>query len=101
MDFIVCCWGLEFVYDIWANLKQASPSPLRPGCSVESLGLTINQYNRIADPGFSYDAAGNLTAEPGKSYAFDAENRMKSALTVNYTYDGNGKRVQKSNGKLY
>jgi RHS repeat-associated protein len=35
------------------------------------------------------------------SYAYDAENRMTSAAGVSYSYDGDGKRVAKSNGKLY
>src|SRR5437879_10442257 len=32
---------------------------------------------------------------------YDVGNRMKAAAGVTYTYDGDGKRVQKSNGKLY
>jgi RHS repeat-associated protein len=34
-------------------------------------------------------------------YTYDAENHLVTAAAVNYTYDGDGKRVQKSNGKLY
>ncbi|MGH9532896.1 MAG: RHS repeat-associated core domain-containing protein [Terriglobales bacterium] len=32
---------------------------------------------------------------------YDAENRLTIAAGVTYTYDGDGKRVKKSNGKLY
>jgi RHS repeat-associated protein len=32
---------------------------------------------------------------------YDAENRMTATAGVTYTYDGDGKRVKKSNGKLY
>jgi RHS repeat-associated protein len=59
--------------------------------------------NRITRAGFVYDAAGNLTAEPGKSYTYDAENRMVTAtvggvVTSQYVYDGNGRRVKKITG---
>ncbi|MHB8652646.1 MAG: hypothetical protein ACYDA9_02075 [Terriglobia bacterium] len=35
------------------------------------------------------------------SYTYDAENHQTSAAGVSYTYDGDGKRVEKSNGKIY
>ena len=35
------------------------------------------------------------------TYGWDAESEIKSAGGVNYTYDGDGNRVQKSNGKIY
>lgn len=34
-------------------------------------------------------------------YAYDAENHLVSTAGVNYTYDGDGKRVMKSNGVIY
>jgi RHS repeat-associated protein len=34
-------------------------------------------------------------------FSYDAENRLLTAGGVNYTYDGDGKRVRKSSGKLY
>ncbi len=50
--------------------------------------------NRITNS--SYDAAGNLLADGGNAYGFDAENHIK---TVNgaqaYVYDGEGRRVRK------
>jgi RHS repeat-associated protein len=92
-------------YDIWGNLKIISPDPSRPGCSVPGLGLTVNTKNQIADPGFAYDAAGNLTATPnpgGLAMQYDAENRITTTSAgVTYTYDGDGKRVKKSDGTLY
>jgi len=57
--------------------------------------------NRITRDGFLYDAAGNLIAEPGgKSFTFDAENRIVRAtgaggVTSQYVYDGIGNRVKK------
>ena len=35
------------------------------------------------------------------SYAWNAESEIKTGGGVNYTYDGDGNRVQKSNGKIY
>lgn len=61
--------------------------------------------------GYTYDSAGNQTSTGSRqslgaqanTYAYDAENRLKSANigntgTVTYTYDGEGRRVQKTVG---
>ncbi len=37
----------------------------------------------------------------GGSYTYDAENHLVSTAGVNYTYDGDGERVEKSNGEIY
>jgi RHS repeat-associated protein len=105
------CWGQLFGsmsgstyvsgYDSWANLKTITPDPSRPACATAALSKTINAYNKVIDSGFGYDSAGNMTAQPGLTSAFNAENQMTSAAGVTYTYDGDGKRVKKSNGKLY
>lgn len=62
--------------------------------------------NHIADSGWSYDAAGNVTADPSPAtYAYDFENHQKyfcanttsacsSGTTMAYLYDGDGNRVQ-------
>lgn len=34
-------------------------------------------------------------------YGYNAESEIKSAAGVNYTYDGDGNRVEKSSGKIY
>jgi RHS repeat-associated protein len=55
-----------------------------------------------ATTGFSYDASGNVLADGTNTYAWNAESQIKTAIGgVNYTYDGDGDRVQKSNGKIY
>ncbi|MGB6961185.1 MAG: RHS repeat-associated core domain-containing protein [Candidatus Acidiferrum sp.] len=61
--------------------------------------MTTN--NRVNNAGFSYDIAGNVLTDASFAYTWDAESQLKSAAGVNYTYDGDGRRVQKSNGKLY
>ena len=51
---------------------------------------------------YSYDANGNTLSDPsGKSYSWDFENRLVSAVvpgtgTVNFKYDPFGRRIQKS-----
>jgi hypothetical protein len=43
-----------------------------------------------------------MTSDGSLSSTYDAENRITSTNAgVNYTYDGDGKRIAKSNGKLY
>jgi RHS repeat-associated protein len=95
------CWGETFGYDVWGNLLTIGAiTPQYNGCVQESLSVTATTKNQIS--GHTYDAAGNLTTAPGMgSYTYDAENRMTATVGVTYTYDGDGRRVQKSNGKLY
>jgi uncharacterized protein RhaS with RHS repeats len=70
-------------------------------CSAPTLSVGVNTNNQITNTSFAYDAAGNLTGDGSFSYTWDVESRMKSAAGVNYTYDGDDRRVVKSNGKLY
>jgi RHS repeat-associated protein len=104
------CWGETFGYDIWANLLSIGGiQPTYNGCTQENLGVTVTTKNQLS--GYCYDAAGNLVLNstcpqpPGTpftpTYSYDAENRMTATAGVTYTYDGDGKRVKKSNGKLY
>src|SRR4029077_12563104 len=100
------CWGEQYGYDAWGNLLSiAGITPQYTGCTQESgFTNTMTGNNQIA--GFCYDAAGNLLAQSkppclSPSYAYNAENQLKSTAGVTYTYDGDGKRVEKSNGKLY
>ncbi|MFZ5927626.1 MAG: RHS repeat domain-containing protein [Acidobacteriota bacterium] len=57
--------------------------------------------NRLVNAllGIQYDAAGNLTAIGGFTFAYDAENRLVSStlnsVTTTYAYDGEGRRVKK------
>jgi RHS repeat-associated protein len=92
------CWGQGFGYDRWANLLTATVTK----CSAPSLNVTVNSAtNRINSSGFTYDAAGAMTTEGATTYAWNDANQITTAAGVTYTYDGNGLRVKKSNGKLY
>ena len=100
------CWGEQYGYDAWGNLETITSPSGYSSCALPdnlSLGISTNN-NQI--PGYTYDAAGNLITIPGTggaSYKYNAEGQLYSAVTagVTYTYDGDGKRVEKSSGTLY
>jgi RHS repeat-associated protein len=91
------CWGLSFGYDRWANYLAARVSQ----CSAYALSLSVNSNNQITTTGFTYDLAGRMTSDGSNSYSWNAENQIKSAAGITYSYDGDGLRVMKSSGKIY
>ena len=50
--------------------------------SAPALSVAVNSSNRITNAGFTYDAAGNMTADGSGTYAYDAENRLTSTAGV-------------------
>src|SRR5439155_1829793 len=94
------CWGLSFGYDGWNNLLSSTVSG-PAGCGEPlPLNVSVGTTNRIS--GFCYDAAGNLLDQAAcpsgaHAYTYNAENQLISAGGVTYTYDGDGRRVEKSN----
>lgn len=102
------CWGETYGIDAWANLSSlALPSIYSTSCGHDTpFSYTIGNNNQLpSGSGFTYDAAGNLMASGTGSYAHNAENQMTSAdvggVTTTYSYDGDGRRVQKSSGTIY
>ena len=94
------CWGEKYNYDAWANLTSISAQVGYTGCVQESgMSISAGGNNRISS--FSYDGSGNTLSDSVYSYAWNAESEMSSGAGVNYVYDGDGNRVEKSNGKLY
>ncbi|MBZ5527084.1 MAG: hypothetical protein LAN71_04165 [Acidobacteriia bacterium] len=96
------CWGETYGVDAWGNLQSiaATTNTNYTGCSQESgFSRAADGYNHLV--GFSYDLSGNTTSDSVYSYNWNAESQLKSTNSVNYLYDGNGRRVSKSNGKLY
>jgi RHS repeat-associated protein len=69
---------------------------------VNTLSVGINSAkNQINTGGYQYDSAGNLTNDPTPLvYTWDAEERLTSVAGVSYTYDGRGRRVEKSSGVM-
>ncbi len=98
------CWGQSIPtngtgYDRYGNLLTINSSQ----CSAPTLSLSVNTYNQVTNSGYTYDASGNMTHDASYSYAWNAENELKSfAGSYNYTYDGDHKRVENSyNGYYY
>jgi RHS repeat-associated protein len=98
------CFGFQFTYDAFTNLTATSILSGYTSCSLTTpyaFSITVNNNNQITTSGFSYDASGNLMNDGFNSYAYNAESEVKTAAGVTYTYDGDGNRIQKSNGKIY
>jgi hypothetical protein len=55
------CWGQSFGDDRYGNLTTVNVTQ----CSVPTLSLSVNNKNRIANSGFSYDASGDMTVDGG------------------------------------
>lgn len=88
-------WQQTYEYDRYGNRTKVND------LAGDHL-LPINEANnQINMPGVVvYDGAGNVKTDvDGKTYEYDAENHMISAVvgdvTTNYYYDGQGKRVKK------
>jgi RHS repeat-associated protein len=92
----VDCWGQNFGYDRWGNLLTLGITK----CSGTSLNLSVTN-NKITSSGYSYNSSGDMLNDAVNTYTYDAEQRLTSAAGVNYTYDGRGLRVEKSNGTWY
>jgi YD repeat-containing protein len=96
------CWGENFTIDSWGNLTNRSVSQ----CVGEALTAPTTNSNQIS--GYCYDKGGNMLGTNGcpslpytPTYFYDAENRLRTFSGINYIYDGDGNRVEKSNGTLY
>jgi RHS repeat-associated protein len=89
-------WGLSYAYDVYGNLLQQNVTL----GSAPMLNVTVNGKNQISNSGFSYDPAGNLTADGTHTYQFDAAGRLKSldATGATYSYDVNNLRLTKQVG---
>ena len=87
-------WTQTFTDDIWGNLSNVVGTGGAPGLSA-----TAQPNNQLS--GIGYDLAGNTLNDGLYIYTYDAESRQTSAAGVSYTYDGDGKRVKKSNGAIY
>lgn len=93
-------WTQAFDYDRYGNRTwNAATTSNVQGPAIATDAAT----NRINTAGYTYDDAGNLTAEPGKSHQYDAMNKIwkttigagSGATTVTMVYDAAGQRVKK------
>jgi RHS repeat-associated protein len=95
------CWGETYTLDQWANLLSIGAASGYTGCTQEGLSVSVGTNNQLTSTGISYDASGNVLGDGTNSYAWNAKSEIKTAAGVNYTYDGDGDRVEKSSGKIY
>jgi RHS repeat-associated protein len=84
-----------------ANMTSIAAVSGYTGCTQQSLSIIVNGNNQVNEQGFSYDGAGEVLTDGTNTYTWNAEGKIKSVAGVTYAYDGDGHRVQKSNGKLY
>jgi RHS repeat-associated protein len=88
-------WGEDFTIDAWGNLTNRA---LHSGKNTyESLNAPALPNNQLS--GFGYDAGGNMTSNGGAAYTYDAEDHLTKFVggsTNNYSYDGDGQRVEKT-----
>jgi RHS repeat-associated protein len=96
-------WHQSYEYDSYGNCG-INVDNTSDNVDAANSALRLADFsaanNRITRPGFAYDAAGNLVAESGKNFKYDAEGRIVEAAvagmgTSQYLYDGNGNRVRK------
>ena len=89
-------WGLSWDYDRYGNRKAQNQTLDAPPYNQVTMDPVTN---RITDPGYAYDAAGNMTNDGQNTLVYEGENRVvtntKQGTVTNYTYDGNGLRVKK------
>jgi RHS repeat-associated protein len=73
-----------YTYDSRGNRLTAS--------TMASQNFTANPANQISTAGYTYDGAGNLTADPNGTYGYNGAEQMtsvtKGGTTYNYTYAG-------------
>ena len=97
--------NLTFSYDRYGNMTCVTNGQTNGPCPNYTFNASTNQ---ITNTGFTYDAAGNLTADGtgtgSHTHQWDAENRLKSidsGSTATYTYNALGQRVEKLLGSTY
>jgi RHS repeat-associated protein len=91
-------WSVSWQFDEWGNRTQQSPSGLAAGrVGSQSIGYA---NNRVVNPAWVYDAAGNVTYDGTLHYYYDAESRLIQidSPSIQYAYDGEGRRARKTVG---
>jgi RHS repeat-associated protein len=93
------------VYDRYGNRWQQNPYTGTCGSDQRTYTMNGANTNNNRMDGASYDALGNLLANPvpgGASYTYDAESRLtqvvNGGVTTKYLYDAEGRRVAKLSG---
>lgn len=92
-------WGLSWTYDRYGNRTAQT---VTAGSGYNSSFIINPVNNQITNPAFTYDASGNVIAEPSPlsvNYTYDGEEcntgYTGNGNTASYTCDGNHLRVKK------
>jgi RHS repeat-associated protein len=92
-------WGLAWTYDRYGN-RTAQTVTAGSGYASSFIINPVN--NQITSPAYTYDASGNVIAEPSPlsaSYSYDGEEcntgYIGNGNNATYTCDGNDLRVKK------
>jgi RHS repeat-associated protein len=101
-------WGLSWTYDQYGNRLSQNQTAGSPPYNNLSFGNTNGLTGAFTNrpDGFPFDASGNMLSDGHNTLTYDAENRVVSSVnqisgaTGVYSYDGNGKRVQKLTGAI-
>jgi RHS repeat-associated protein len=90
-------WSQNYSFDPYGNMIVSSYAGIAPPGNTPGVN-TLFSNNRIV--GGTYDAAGNQTLVNGNTLTYDAEGREVTNVSnaaETYAYDGNSRRVGKSN----
>jgi RHS repeat-associated protein len=95
-------WTQTYLYDQFGNRAvQAGGYIPSPYGTPTGTGQFSSSTNRWTGAGTGYDLVGDMTSIPGslnEGFTYDAEYRVNAASangTIDYVYDGEGRRVQK------
>jgi RHS repeat-associated protein len=88
-------WAQTFSYDPFGNLSKSGTQSFQPVYSI------TNQYVPFAGFTATYDANGNVTADPENTYSWDAYGRPVVMNNENLTYDALGRMVEQHLGSNY
>jgi RHS repeat-associated protein len=93
-------WSQTFSYDPFGNLSQSGSASFQPVYYYSGQPIT-NQYIPFTGFTATYDANGNVTADPNHSYSWDAYGRPVVMDGVNLTYDALGQMVEQNRSGAY
>src|SRR6185295_1656530 len=99
----------RFAYDRWGNRTgmwdaTSGGNQIQSITLQQSVGAPTNRITSVTSGStlnYSYDAAGNVTNDGVRAYAYDSENRIVSVdggSTASYAYDQQNRRYKKTVG---
>ncbi len=88
----------NYQFDPFGNIKNFAGITLNYATDSTGAPTTNRLTSDSVGLSYGYDAAGNMTGSGGQAYSYDGANRLKTASngTSSYGYDGDGKRVRKT-----